>query len=70
MFINVEWFTLRHFNDEVKILLSKAALVVETLFNKGGRNDMRSAEVNPYVKPFGSNVAIAFMCIATCLIKL
>lgn len=47
MFINVEWFTLRHLNDEVKILLSEAALVVETLFNKGGRNDMRSAEVNP-----------------------
>jgi hypothetical protein len=34
MFIYVERFTLGHLHNEVKILLNKAALVIQTLFKK------------------------------------
>ncbi len=52
MFIYVERFTLGHLHNEIKILLNKAALVIQTLVKKGRGNDMRRAEVNSYVKPF------------------
>ena len=52
MFIYVERFTLGHLHNEIKILLNKAALVIQTLFKKGRGNDMRRTEVNPDMKSF------------------